>query len=667
MVAPAVTLDPANTPPRLTALGEVDEATQERVERIVAEYDIGARTRKYAGPAVALISLIAFLMGVFHIWAATLGLIDALPLRGVHFAFVLALAFLLYPLKWRQSDLTPRRGLPVVDVALAVAAAAAGLYVVFLYDEIVVRAGAYTTLDTVMGALAILLVLEAGRRATGWLMPVLSLVFLLYPLYGGYLPGFFAIRQFSVDRVIQFMYLTTEGLFGVATGVSATFLFLFVLFGAFLVRTGTGQLFIDLAIAVLGRQTGGPAKVAVVASGLMGTINGSAVANAAGTGVFTIPLMKRVGYTPNFAAGVEAAASTGGQLMPPVMGAAAFIMAEFIGVPYGTIIVAAALPALLYYGGLLVMVHLEAKRHGIGRMAKEEMPSVRSVLGRLHLLLPVAVVLYLLISGYTPTYAAVAGIGTSMIAPFLRRSTWIHPRVFWDAMVQGARDAVPIAAAVILIGFIIGATTLTGVGLKIAGGIVALGAGNLILTMVLTMLASLVLGTGLPTTATYIVLATMAAPALVQMGVGAIAAHLFIFYYGIIADLTPPVALAAMPAAGIAGGDHQKASWISSRLALAGFLVPFIFVLNPAMLIIGTPPLDVIRIAIGGTLGVTALGVAAQGYLSRELNKAERLVALVAALLLIDPGPVTDAIGVVLVVGLYLWQRRTSATVKSRP
>lgn len=659
MVARAVTLDPANSPPRTTAIGELDEVTQERVERIVAEYDIGARTRKYAGPALALISLIAFLMGLFHIWAATLGLIDALPLRGVHLAFVLALAFLLYPLRWRQRDLTPRRGMPIVDVALALAAAATGLYVVFLYDQIVVRAGAYTTLDTVMGALAILLVLEAGRRATGWLMPVLSLVFLLYPLYGAYLPGFFAIRQFSVDRVIQFMYLTTEGLFGVATGVSATFLFLFVLFGAFLVRTGTGQLFIDLSIALLGRQTGGPAKVAVVASGLMGTINGSAVANAAGTGVFTIPLMKRVGYTPNFAAGVEAAASTGGQLMPPVMGAAAFIMAEFIGVPYGTIIIAAALPALLYYGGLLVMVHLEAKRHGIGRMPKEDMPSLRSVLGRLHLLLPVAVVLYLLVSGYTPTYAAVAGIGTSMIAPFLRRSTWIHPRVFWDAMVQGARDAVPIAVAVILVGFIIGATTLTGIGLKIAGGIVALGAGNLILTMVLTMLASLVLGTGLPTTATYIVLATMAAPALVQLGVGVIAAHLFIFYYGIIADLTPPVALAAMPAAGIAGGDHQRASWIASRLALAGFLVPFMFVLNPALLILGTPPLDVIRIAIGATLGVIALGVAAQGYLSRELNKLERLVAFAAAILLIDPGLVTDAIGIVLLAALYLWQRRT--------
>lgn len=661
MVARAVTLDPANSPPRTTAIGELDEVTQERVERIVAEYDIGARTRKYAGPALALISLIAFLMGLFHIWAATLGLIDALPLRGVHLAFVLALAFLLYPLRWRQRDLTPRRGMPIVDVALALAAAAAGLYVVFLYDQIVVRAGAYTTLDTVMGALAILLVLEAGRRATGWLMPVLSLVFLLYPLYGAYLPGFFAIRQFSVDRVIQFMYLTTEGLFGVATGVSATFLFLFVLFGAFLVRTGTGQLFIDLSIALLGRQTGGPAKVAVVASGLMGTINGSAVANAAGTGVFTIPLMKRVGYTPNFAAGVEAAASTGGQLMPPVMGAAAFIMAEFIGVPYGTIIIAAALPALLYYGGLLVMVHLEAKRHGIGRMPKEDMPSLRSVLGRLHLLLPVAVVLYLLVSGYTPTYAAVAGIGTSMIAPFLRRSTWIHPRVFWEAMVQGARDAVPIAVAVILVGFIIGATTLTGIGLKIAGGIVALGAGNLILTMVLTMLASLVLGTGLPTTATYIVLATMAAPALVQMGVGVIAAHLFIFYYGIIADLTPPVALAAMPAAGIAGGDHQRASWIASRLALAGFLVPFMFVLNPALLILDTPALDVVRIAIGATLGVIALGVAAQGYLSRELNKLERLVAFAAAILLIDPGLVTDALGIVLLVVLYFWQKRTAA------
>lgn len=639
--------------------------TQEQVEEIVAEYDIGARTRRYGGPALAAISLTAFVMGLFHIWAATLGLIDALPLRGVHLAFVLGLAFVLYPARWRDRDKVARRSLPPVDLALAALGAAAGLYVVLFYDQIVVRAGAYTMLDTAMGAIAILLVLEAGRRATGWLVPALSLVFLLYPLYGAFLPGFFAIRQYTADRVIQFMYLTTEGLFGVATGVSATFLFLFVLFGAFLVRTGTGQLFIDLSIALLGRQTGGPAKVAVVASGLMGTINGSAVANAAGTGVFTIPLMKRVGYSPNFAAGVEAAASTGGQLMPPVMGAAAFIMAEFIGVPYATIIVAALIPALLYYGGLLVMVHLEAKQNGLGRMRAEDMPSARDVLGRIHLLLPVVIVLYFLIGGYTPTFAAVAGIGSSMLAPYLRRSTWVHPRVFWQAMVQGARDAVPVAVAVILVGFIIGATTLTGIGLKIAGGIVALGAGNLIITMVLTMLASLVLGTGLPTTATYIVLATMAAPALVQLGVGVIAAHLFIFYYGIIADLTPPVALAAMPAAGIAGGDHQRASWIASRLALAGFLVPFIFVLNPAMLILDTPPLQVAQIAITATLGVTALGVAAQGYLSRRLRGWERLVAFAGAILLIDPGAATDLVGFVLLVALYLWQRQARPNAKS--
>lgn len=637
------------------------EARQRQADELVAKYDVASRTRGYAGPAALVIGGLAVAMSLFHIWAATLGLLDAVQLRGIHLTFVLVLAFLLYPMRWTGRDEQARRGLPWLDVGLAVAGAVAGLYVAVNFYDIVSRAGAYERIDTIMGVLAILLILEAGRRATGWLMPVLAVIFLAYPWYGSYLPGFLSIRQYSVDRIVNFMYLTTEGIFGLATGVSATYLFLFVLFGAFLVRTGTGQLFIDLSIALLGKQTGGPAKVAVVASGLMGTINGSAVANAAGTGVFTIPLMKRVGYSPNFAAAVEAAASTGGQLMPPVMGAAAFIMAEWIGVPYSQIVIAAALPALLYYGGLIVMVHLEAKKQGLKTLDQSELPSLRGVLlAKGHLLIPVVAVLYFLLSGYTPTFAAVAGIGASIVAPYLRRTTWVHPRVFVDALIQGARDTVPVATAVILVGFVMGATTLTGIGLKIAGAIVALGAGSLLLTMFLTMLASLVLGTGLPTTATYIVLATMAAPALQQLGVGIIAAHLFIFYYGIIADLTPPVALAAMPTAGIAGGDHQRASWIASRLALAGFLVPFMFVLNPGLLILDTPPLDVVRIVVTSTVGVIALGVAAQGYFSRNLGWIERAVAFAAALLLMDPGPVTDVVGLVLLGGFYLFQRRTA-------
>lgn len=652
---------------RLLVPEVMDTETQlRRAEEIMARFDVAARTRRYLKPAATIVMLLAGGMSLFHIWAATLGLLDAMQVRGVHVAFVLGLTFLLYPGRWGKKDQEGRRSFPWIDTALAVAGVAAGLYVAVNFSAIAGRAGAYTRTDTVMGILAILLVLEAGRRATGLLMPALAILFLAYPWYGAYIPGPMAIRQYSVERIVNFMYLTTEGIFGVATGVSATFLFLFVLFGAFLVRTGTGQLFMDISIAMFGRQTGGPAKVAVVASGLMGTINGSAVANAAGTGVFTIPLMKRVGYSPNFSAAVEAAASTGGQLMPPVMGAAAFIMADFLGVPYGQIVIAAALPALLYYGALLMMVHLEAKKQGLKTLTREEVPPIRGVLLRRgHLLIPVVVVLYFLLSGYTPTFAAVAGIVASMVAPYLRRETWLHPRVFWEALVQGARDAVPVAVAVVLVGFVIGGVTLTGAGLKIAGTIIAIGQGNLILTMILTLLASLVLGTGLPTTATYIVLATMAAPALTQLGVQPIAAHLFIFYYGIIADLTPPVALAAMPAVAISGGDHQRASWIASRLAISGFLVPFVFVLNPAMLILDTPLPDVFRIVITSAVGVIALSVAAQGYFSRALAWWERALALAIALLLIDPNPFTDIVGVILGIGLYLYQRRSGRRARA--
>jgi len=634
-----------------------DGTTAEEVEELVARYDASARVRRYTGWAATVVSLVALAMSLFHLWAGTFGLLSPLELRPAHMIFTTVLIFLIYPLVYRPKEV--RRRFSPLDVILALLAIICGLYVILNQEALAYRAGAYTDTDLLIGIIGIVLILEAGRRATGWWLPGLGIVFLLYPLFGQYLPGMFTIRPYPVDRVVSHMFFTTEGIFGIGAAVSAQYVFLFVLFGAFLVRTGTGQLFTDLAMALLGHQTGGPAKVAVVSSGLLGTINGSAIANVATTGVFTIPMMKRVGFKPHVAGAVEAAASTGGQLMPPVMGAAAFLMSEFIGVPYIDIAIAAALPALLYYFSLIAMVHLGAKKEGLKGVPRDQVPKASRLLKERGLLLaPVFVILYFLLQGYTPTFAAIAGIVSTIVATQIRKSTRVPWRNFLDALIGGARDAVPVAIACIMVGFVVGTTTLTGIGLRISGWIVALGQGNLLLTMFFAMIASIVLGTGLPTTATYIVTATMAAPALSEFNVPVIASHMFMFYYGIIADLTPPVALAALVGAGIAAADVDKTGWESSRIALAGFLIPFIFVLSPELLLIGGDPLHILQAIITSSIGAVALAAGVQGYLIKEANWPQRIVLMVTSLLLITPERLSDIIGLGLLVLVYFWQRR---------
>ncbi|MCI0474859.1 MAG: TRAP transporter permease [Anaerolineales bacterium] len=631
--------------------------SDEQIEKLVAQYDSAAQVRHFIGWAAILIAVIAAGMSLFHISAGTVLLLSAMELRPIHMAFTLALIFLIYPLRYKPGEV--RTGFPLYDMIFAILSVIVSFYVVLNVEDLAKRAGAFTTTDIVLGALAIILVIEAGRRATGWWLPGLAIIFLLYPLVGHWLPDMFSVRQYPLERVITHMYLTTEGLFGIGCAVSAQFVFLFVLFGAFLSRMGTGALFIDLALALLGNQTGGPAKVAVISSGLLGTINGSCIANVATTGVFTIPLMKRVGFKPYVAAAIEAAASNGGQLMPPVMGAAAFIMSEFIGVPYITIAIAATLPALLYFFSLITMVHLEAKREGLAGIPRDQLPNAVKLLRERGLLLaPILVALFFLLQGYTPTFAAIAAIATTIVSAQIRKSTRVPWRYCWDALVAGAKDALPVAIACIMVGFVVGTTTLTGIGLKIAGWVIALGQGNLILTMFLAMIASIVLGTGLPTTATYIVTATMAAPALAGFGVDALPAHLFMFYYGIIADVTPPVALAALVGAGIAGADTDRASWEASRISLAGFLIPFIFVLSPQLLLIGSEPLAVVQAVFTSSLGAVALAASVQSYLRTRASRIERLLLFAASLMLIVPEPITDGIGLSLFAAIWFWQGR---------
>jgi TRAP transporter 4TM/12TM fusion protein len=451
-------------------------------------------------------------------------------------------------------------------------------------------------------------------------------------------------------------------------GVSASFVFLFILFGAVLNKTGMGKFFIDVAMALAGHTTGGPAKVAVIASGFMGSINGSSVANTVTTGSFTIPLMKSIGYRKDFAGAVEAAASTGGQILPPVMGAAAFVMAEFLGIPYIKIAYAAAIPAVIYFIAVGTMVHLEACKYGLKGLPKEQLPKLGKVLKeRGHLVIPIIGLVYLLVRGYTPLFSAFWAIVMCLAISMVKAETRLNFKTLGEAFEDGAKMALGVAAACACAGMVVGAVTLTGLGLKIANGLVMLGQGNLMLTLFFTMIASILLGMGLPTTAKYIILSIMAAPALVDLGVQPLAAHLFILYFGVIADLTPPVAVAAYAGAGISGGNSMKTGFIAVRLAVAGFMIPFLFALDPGLLFINSTIGHTLLLIITALAGVLALGAAAGGYLFDHTKIYERVILMISALALLTPGLLTDSVGIILLVGVIILQKlRVSSKAKAK-
>lgn len=455
------------------------------------------------------------------------------------------------------------------------------------------------------------------------------------------------------------MYLGTEGVFGIPLGVSATFVFMFILFGSVLEQTGMGRFIIDLAMAMAGGATGGPAKVAVLSSGFMGSISGSSVANVCTTGMFTIPLMKSVGYKPHFAGAVEAVASTGGQIMPPVMGAAAFIMAQFMGVPYVQVALAAVVPALLYYFAVMVQVHFEATRLGLLGLPKEKLPSLLKLLkAKGHLLLPLFGIVYFLLAGFTPLKAAYNGIIISIAVSFLNKETRLTPKKLKLALENGAKGALGVACACGTVGIIVGTATLTGLGLRIASAIVAIAGGKLLATLLLTMVACILLGAGLPTTANFIVTSTMAAPALFKLGVPPMAAYMFVLYFGIAADLSPPVALAAYAGAGIAGAEPMRTGITAVKLALAGFIVPFIYVYNPMLVLVDFKPFPFILAIVTAVLGVFLLGMATIGFYKTSMAWWKRIISLGGALGLLIPGWQTDVIGLIILIGIHILQVR---------
>jgi len=637
-------------------------------QEILKKFDKESDYRVYTGFFAKVIAALAITFSVFQLYTAIFGVLDAMIQRSIHLSFGLCLIYLLYPTskKWSRSSLHP------LDAVLSVLGVLAPMYIVANYQSLVGRAGQTTAFDLVAGIIGILLVLEAARRVVGLPMIIVALVFITYAFVGPYIPGKLAHRGARLDTLVQHLYFTTEGIFGIPLGVSSTFIFLFILFGAYLERTGLGQLFIDLANSVAGWAAGGPAKVAVLSSALMGTVSGSSVANVVGTGSFTIPMMKKLGYKPEFAGAVEATASTGGQLMPPIMGAAAFLMAEFTNIPYSRIIAAAAIPALLYYFGVWSGVHYEAKKLGLRGLKREDLPKLKTILlERGHLIIPLIAIVYLLITGFTPMKAALWAIILSILSSMIRKSTRIKPIEIIKGLEAGARGALGVIAATACAGIIIGVVTLTGLGLKLGSVLVDIANGNLVITLFFTMITSILLGMGVPTTANYVITSTIAAPAIVMIlaqkaGLDPnqvapayilLPAHMFAFYFGIIADVTPPVALAAFAGAGIAKANPMKTGINATKLAIAAFLVPYIFVLNPQMLLFNVTPVGLIWMLVTSLIGITAVSAGVSAWFRTTMTWPERILAFIGGLLMIDPGLVTDAVGIGLCALVFIFQQ----------
>ena len=645
-------------------------------EAVQEKYDKDARTRQFSNKTIVwIVTIVAVLYSLFHLYMV-FNPMPALQQRSIHVAVGLALVYMLYPMFKKQD----RSKLPVLDWVLAAISLFTAGYILIEYDAIVTeRGGIPNTIDIIMAIITVVLILEAARRVTGWILPILALVFLAYPFFShmDFLPNMMMTRPFDAGDIFGQLYLKTEGLYSTAIGASVNFIFLFILFGAFLQKSGMGQFFNDLAMALAGAQKGGPAKVAVVSSGFMGSINGAAVANVVSTGAFTIPLMKKVGYHKNFAGAVEASASVGGQILPPIMGASAFIMAETTGINYGTIALAALLPAILYYFAVILQVHYRAGKRDLKGIPKADLPRVKEVMKeRGHLLIPLVGLIVMLFMNMPIPRAAIFTIFLTIIVATLRKTTRMSFRDIFDGLALGAQQALSVMIACAVVGIIIGVVSLTSFGAIMTSAIAGLGAGSLFLTLFFTMIASMVLGMGLPSIPAYIITATMAAPALAEFDVPILLAHMFVFYFGIFANVTPPVALAAFAGAGIADGDPMRTGFQALKLSLAGFLIPFIFIYEPALLLIDVEGLmtnardypmasfiDVAIVLVSTGIGLVALSAGLEGFFKTHINPIFRVLLIASALLLVVPETYTDIIGLGLAIVIFIfnylkWKRQ---------
>lgn len=655
---------------------ELDEVKARELEE---KFDSEIRFRPLAPVAARIVGTLLIILSLFHYYTAGFGLLPEMIHRGIHLAFVLGLVFLVFPFSRKGYDepakpsLLRPLGISVIDWGLAIIAVVAVIHVPLIpLDDLAFRVGNPTSTDVVLGSLLILILLEATRRSVGWPLPIISVLFMLYALYGPSMPGILVHPGATVSQLVDHLYLTTQGIYGIALGVVATYVFHFVLFGVFATRIGLGQLFLDCAAWVAGRFAGGPAKVSIFGSALFGMISGSSVANAVTVGSLTIPAMIRLGYKRHFAAAVESASSTGGQITPPIMGAAAFLMIEFLNLPYTTIILAAIVPAFMHFFGVLMQVHFEAKRTGLRGMTKEEMPDLKEALKRdWPTIIPLVVLIAVLLSGYTPYLAAFWGITLCIAVGLLNPRKRMTIGEVFEGLRDGAKYALAVGAAAATVGIIVGVVTLTGVGFKISYIVTSTAAQlatyfgtilpvswfapqtlTLLFTLVMTGMVCILMGCGIPTTVNYIIMATIAAPALGLLGVEPIVAHFFVFYYGVLADITPPVALAAYAAAGMAGADPFKTGNTAFRLGLGKVLVPFVFVFSPSLLLVTSNfnwP-DFFIAFFGCVIGITALGAALSGFFLVRTKIWENVLLIFAAMLLVAPEIYSSIVGLILLL-----------------
>jgi TRAP transporter 4TM/12TM fusion protein len=605
-------------------------------------------------PIELAVSLLAITLSIYHLFVGYAGALEAHAFRSTHLSIIMVLCFLLRPLG-RKSFKDPINKWFVVDAILIGLTIAAQVYTLWDLDEFIFRRGDLSPWDLRLGTVYVILLLEATRRAVGWAMVGIAAFFLLQTCFSDYFFSIFYGPPNDWFTIIDYLWMRENGIFGIPIMVMATYIFLFILFGSILIRSGAGRFFINVALALTGSRVGGPAKASVVSSCLMATVSGSAVANVVTTGSFTIPLMKRIGYRNYFAGAVEACSSSGGQIMPPVMGAAAFVIAEFLNVPYLQVAVASLFPALIYFFSIFVMVHFEARKRNLPTISREELPALVPELKRGgHLFLSILIIIVLLIMGYTPMFAAFAAILSIFVLSALSRETRMSPLDILSALEDGARKSVSVSIACATAGIIIGCVFVSGLGLKFSTVIVGLAAGRLWFALILTMLASLILGMGLTTTAVYITLAALVIPGLIKMGVVPMAAHLFAFYFGLVSAITPPVALAAFAAAGIAESNPMQTGFHSLRLGIAKYILPFVFVYNPAMLFEGSLIHSIFGIT-GGFGGIYALTIATEGWMFQPVGILTRIIMLPCAFLLFHPSILTDLIGWLLLALTWAW------------
>ena len=634
---------------------DYEVGTAADVEAIMKKFDRESNIRLYQGVPKQIVRYVLVAFSLFMVWMNMFAVWDERIRRSAFLGMIILLVFVVFP---RKKGVSRVNYIPWYDIVLGLAGAASFFYFTFNADAIIKQGIRITTLQMVLGIIGILVLVEACRRAVGLPILIVATGFVLYAFIG---------KGMSLQRVIYNLFYTTTGVIGTPIGVCSTYIVLFIIFGAFLEATGIANFFIDGANAIAGSASGGPAKVAVISSALCGMVSGSSVGNTVTTGSVTIPLMKKTGYKGEFAGAVEAAASTGGQIMPPIMGAAAFLMAEMVGVEYSDIVVRAILPAVLYFTGIFLMVHFEAKKLGLKGLPREELPKAKALLPKIYLLIPLIALVYMIIKGSTMAKAAIIAtllaIAMSVVGNVVAKATHDEAHEmftvtrFFDALENGGRSTLSVAVACGIAGIIAGVVTMTGLGQLLISAIVSVANGQLLIALFLTMLTCIVLGMGVPTTANYIIMATTCAPILIDgMGLDKLAANMFVFYFGIVADITPPVALAAYAGAAIAKANPMKTGVNASRLAIAAFIIPYIFAFNPAMLFIDTTIPEVILIIVTSIAGMFSISAALEGYLRTHMNVIERLVGIVAGLMLIYPGAATDVIGLGAIAAIIVIQ-----------